>query len=75
MVPVMASTIPIFDEQNSLFAYAHAVKDVTPLYQSHSEQKKNYSMFFCTKCPASYPIDYQKCPSCGTEQTDSTNIK
>lgn len=66
IVIVMASTIPIFDEQNGLFAYAHIVKDMITPYQGDSEQKKNYSMFFCTNCPASYPAEYQKCPSCGT---------
>lgn len=32
----------------------------------HNDSKHN--TFFCTKCPACYPIEYQKCPSCSTEQ-------
>ena len=37
-------------------------------------QKKNDSMFFCSKCPACYPSEYPICPSCGTKQIDSENI-
>jgi PAS domain S-box-containing protein len=64
MIKVLASSLPLFDEQGELLGYMHLVKDLTLLYQSKKSEDSLCSAINCAQCNVAYPKEYGECPAC-----------